>query len=410
VLTKITGLYRQSYSGLSRETWLLSAVMLINRAGTMVLPFISLYMTKALGYTLKHAGIVISLFGVGAVCGGFIGGRLSGKFGFRNVQLFALAAGGVLFVCFGFLHNFYAICAGAFVLSTINESFRPANSLAIAAYCSPGTETRSYSLNRLAINVGWALGGTMGGLVAGYNYNLLFWIDGFTNISAATMLFLLLRPAVNASAVQKEPVAAIRNAAFRDRSYLFFSLFTTMYAMCIFQIFSTVPVYFSEKLGMSEKLIGLTMAVNGVMIVALEMLLVFRLEGKRNPLYLISIGTLLVALSYAVFNFGGSWMIQATLNTLVITLAEMLSMPFMNTYWVGRSSDATRSSYAGLYTVSWAAAQVLGPALGTRVAFYYGYPTLWWSVAGLAVLSAAGYWWLMYRDKALAAAGKAPLR
>ncbi|MDP4218385.1 MAG: MFS transporter, partial [Bacteroidota bacterium] len=179
-------LYRNAYSGLSKPTWLLSVVMLVNRSGTMVIPFMTIYLTQpAMGYSIGQAGVVMGMFGLGAVCGGFMGGRLTDQFGFHRVQWMTLTGGGVLFMVLGQMKSFPLICLCTFLLSLVNDAFRPANSTAIAHYSKEENRTRSYSLNRLAINLGWAVGGAIGGVLASINYHLLFWVDGATNIIAA---------------------------------------------------------------------------------------------------------------------------------------------------------------------------------------------------------------------------------
>ena len=147
--------YRNAYSGLSRSTWLLSIIMLINRSGTMVIPFMTLYLTSpAMGYSVGQAGFVFGLFGAGAFFGAYFGGRLTDKIGFYPVQMITLTGGGVLFIVLGQMKTFPLICLFTFLLSFVNEAFRPANSTAIATYSKEENRTRSYSLNRLAINLG----------------------------------------------------------------------------------------------------------------------------------------------------------------------------------------------------------------------------------------------------------------
>ena len=177
--------YRNAYSGLSRSTWLLSLIMLINRSGTMVVPFMTLYLTGK-GYSVAEAGFVFGLFGAGAFTGAWLGGKLTDRIGFYPVQLITLLGGGVLFIVLGQMKTFPLICVFTFAVSFINEAFRPANSTAIAFYSKESNRTRSYALNRLAINIGWSVGVAMGGLIADYNYELLFWVDGFTNIEQLT--------------------------------------------------------------------------------------------------------------------------------------------------------------------------------------------------------------------------------
>ena len=164
MLSKTLNLYKTSFSGLSKEVWLLSLIMLVNRSGTMVLPFLTLYLTGPdMNRSLRDAGLVMGLFGLGSVIGAYIGGKLSDKSGFYKVQLYSLLFGGLFFVLLGQLQSYSLICVFTFLLSLINESFRPANSSAIAYYSEVKNRTRSYSLNRLSINLGWAVGASIGG-------------------------------------------------------------------------------------------------------------------------------------------------------------------------------------------------------------------------------------------------------
>ena len=117
--------------------------------------------------------------------GALIGGRITDKWGFYPQQVAALLLGGVMFIITGYLHTYLSLCIGVLILSICNESFRPANATAIAYYSTSDNRTRSYSLNRLAVNLGWAVGGALGGFLASTNYRLLFWVDGTTNIIAA---------------------------------------------------------------------------------------------------------------------------------------------------------------------------------------------------------------------------------
>jgi predicted MFS family arabinose efflux permease len=395
-MKRIAALYKASYTGLSPSSWWLSVVMFINRSGTMVVPFMTLYMTQSLGYSISQAGIVMGIFGCGAICGGFIGGRLADRFGFYSVQLMTLLFGGILFIVLGQMRSFIPICITTFLLSIVNESFRPANSIAIAQYSKDDNRTRSYALNRLAINLGWAFGGSLGGFIASHNYEMLFIIDGCTNIGAAILLRLVLSPRrqqASVKQVKEKPTEAVRSA-YTDKRYIAFSFFVLLYAYSFFQLFSTIPVYFRRELHLSEEIIGFTMAGNGIMIALFEMVLIFRLEGKRHPLQYIPIGTALVALSYLLFNVLPFPLLVAILSTLVVTVGEMLSMPFMNTYWISRTNEHNRGQYAGLYTVSWALAQVLGPVTGARLADTFGFTALWNFVTIIAVISALGFWLL----------------
>ena len=221
---KAVSLYKNAYSGLSPSTWWLSLIMLVNRSGTMVLPFMSIYLTSpAMGYSIAQAGIVMGLFGLGAIAGGFIGGRITDSTGFYPVQVGTLLGGGVLFIVLGQMKSYPLICVFSFLLSMVNEAFRPANATAVAAYSDDNNRTRSYALNRLAINLGWAVGGAAGGYIASFNYELLFWVDGVTNMFAAVLLLYVLPPSANnIKPVRDEQTVDASASAYRDTIYLLF--------------------------------------------------------------------------------------------------------------------------------------------------------------------------------------------
>jgi MFS family permease len=81
--------------------------MLINRSGTMVLAFLTLYCTQYLHQTPKLAGFAIAVYGLGSILGAYFGGRLSDKFGYHFVQVSALIGGGFFFILAPFAQNFH---------------------------------------------------------------------------------------------------------------------------------------------------------------------------------------------------------------------------------------------------------------------------------------------------------------
>ena len=394
-------LYRNAYTGLTRRMWFLAFVMFINRSGTMVLPFMTLY-CRHIGYTAEQGGWVVAIYGTGAMTGAYLGGKISDRFGFYYTQFAALFFGGLLFITLGQMQSYPAICICTFFLSMVNESFRPANATAIAHYSSAVNRTQSFSIIRLAINLGWGVGGGLGGFLASINYHLLFWVDGFTNIMAAIMLLWLL-PRVSLAQQQKKPTAQkqIEKApsALADKTFLWFIGLQLLFAICFFQLFTTIPLYFKESLQLNEFWIGVVMSMNGIIIAIFEMVIVFKLEGRYSYLLLMSTGTVIMALSFFLLNIPlASGFLIACISTLIITVAEMTSMPFMNSYYISRSIESNRGQYAALYTMAWSAAQVIGSTMGTRIANYAGFHVLWWIVGGICLVTSAGYYRLRIKS------------
>ncbi len=394
MLNRTLSIYKNSFTGLSRQTWLLSLIMLINRSGTMVIPFLTLYLTSSdMGRTLAEAGTVMGLFGLGAVIGAYFGGRLSDKIGFYNVQLFTLFFGGVMFIVLGQVKSYPLICLCTFILSLVNEAFRPANSTAIAHYSSPQNRTRSYSLNRLAINLGWAVGSSIGGFLAAYNYQLLFWVDGLTNIGAAFLLFFFLNPKLKQGHAEQGAVTADPpQSAYRDKVYIWFIALATLYALCFFQLFTTIPKYFRDNLFLDERFIGFLMALNGILIAVVEMVLIYYLERRGNYMRYIVAGTFLCAVSYFSLLIPGQAATVALVMILLISVGEIMSMPFMNTFWTSRSNDRNRGQYAALYTIAWGIGQTLGPVLFSQLVDATSFNVMFIVLGAVTVITAAGFY------------------
>lgn len=392
MITATAKTYRNAYSGLSKQTWLLSLIMLINRSGTMVVPFMTLYLTTKMGYSVGEAGIVFGLFGAGAFSGAWLGGRMTDRIGFYPVQLITLFGGGLLFFALGQMKTYPLICIFTFLLSFVNEAFRPANSTAIAFYSKEENRTRSYALNRLAINLGWAVGSGFGGFLAHIDYELLFWVDGCTNIAAALLMWLFLKPVQYKPAPVKNTDAPVVQSAYNDKTYMLFIVITMLFASCFFQLFTNMPVYFKKDLHFSEPFIGFLMAANGVIIALVEMVLIYKLEGRRKNILYISTGVFLVGISFLLLNIPYAPVAVACSMIIVVTFGEILSMPFMNSYWIARTQPANRGQYAALYTMAWSAAQTLGPMGGSQLAEHSGFSILWWAVGALSITASLLFW------------------
>ena len=411
-------LYQRAYQGLSPSVWLLAGVMLINRCGTMVLPFMTLYLTQYLHYSVTDTGIVMAIYGLGAFVGTFLGGRLTDRFGFYYVQLISLLLSGTFLLVLQSVTHFYALCGSVFVFTLFGDAFRPANQAAIVHYSDPATRTRAFSLNRLAINLGWSVGGGLGGLLASINYSLLFWADGLTCLTAGVVLWFYLPVPQPTRQVQPEgplltaqPVSdshessvAVANTPYRDTLFIGFVVCATLYFTVFMQLFSIVPLFFKEAMHMSERTIGALMALNGILIVVFEMALVYSLEEqKRSKINLIITGVLLTAVSYGILILPAglllSGLIIALLFVVVGTFSEMLAIPFLLSFTVERSNPATRGQYLALYSMGGALAQTTAPAFGSLMVAYVGFSTHWLALAGISLVSATGFWWLGKRLK-----------
>lgn len=400
-MKRILLLYRNAFGGLSRPAWMMSVVMLINRSGSMVTPFLSLYVTDMLGYNLREAGIILSIYGMGSVCGSFLGGWLTDRIGHFKVQFVSLTLGGSLYFLLLNLRQFEYLAAGVFILSLVNDCLRPANSASIAHYAKPENMTRAFSLNRMAINLGFSVGPAVGGLLAAISYRWLFVADGITCIAAGIFFFLYFRnqqghrPAPKQLATLTVTAPAVRSP-YRDGYFLLFVLLCCSYAVMFFQLFSTLPLYWRRVYDLPEGQIGLLMALNGLIVFLLEMIIVYLIGDRIKKQVLIAGGLLFMGLSFVLLNMMQHLSVLY-LAMLLLSISEIFAMPFMATITVERSNSENRGAYMGLYTISYAAAHVIAPFVGTTIIAMYSFATLWWATAILSVLTAAGLYWVVQK-------------
>lgn len=380
--------YIDSFKGLSTEVWWLSLITLINRAGTMVIPFLSLYLKNDIGLTFENVGVVMSCFGAGSLIGSWLGGTLTDKFGYYKVMLFSLFTSGILFICLQFLHDYYSICIGIFVLMIVADCFRPAAFVALIAYSKPENKTRSVTLIRLAINLGFSAGPALGGIIiTSLGYVGLFWVDGITCILASILLLVVLNP--KKARVMNNSINKYPKSAYADGYYWVFIASMILFGFCFVQYFSTVPVYYSDIYKLSEFKIGLLLAMNGFLIFAFEMPLIKYLEKiNYTKITYVIFGLILIGLSFLLLNVF-SWIGILVIGMLLMTLGEMIAFPFSNAIAMERSKRGKQGEYMALYSIAFSISHIFAHNYGMHSIANNGYIFTWNSIAGIALIGIA---------------------
>ncbi|WP_370408326.1 MDR family MFS transporter [Tenacibaculum dicentrarchi] len=368
--------YLNTFKGLSKEVWWLALITLINRAGTMVIPFLSLYLTKDLNFSLKDVGWIMTCFGLGSVIGSWLGGKLTDKIGFYKVMKVSLFLTGLLFIALQFVSTFYGFCIGIFLVMLVADTFRPAMFVALSTYSKPENKTRSVTLIRLAINLGFSAGPALGGLIiTSLSYSGLFWVDGITCISATFLLINVLNPKKVKTLDELKVVNPI--SIFKDTAFWLFFVGIFIFALVFLQLFSTIPLYYKQAHHLSELQIGLLMAMNGFIIFALEMPLIKWLEeSKYSKEILIFIGLFLMGLSFFVLNLT-SWSGILIVGMFFMTFGEMIALPFSNAFVIDRAKKGNQGEYMAYYSIAFSLAHIFGHNSGMRLIDAYGFDTTW---------------------------------
>ncbi len=378
MVRNIIRLYQRAYVGLPREIWMLSGALFINRCGTMVLPFFTLYLTSRLGFTEAAAGWLLSAYGLGSVAGSFVGGRLTSRIGAIPVQILFLLLSVPMFLLVPFFGSWWSIAPTMFLLSFFSDGIRPANGTAITQLTPPPLRIRAFGLQRMALNLGISFGPAIGGVLATISFVWLFIVDGATTLLCAIVLILffgLRHPQPSDGSQTDEHHQATRHASpLTDRLFVVFLGLILGTSIIFFQFHVTYPLYLTDHYGLTKPEIGLIYAVNTVVIVVFEMLLLNAI--RRWPLLpTIGCGALLSCVGFGILPFGSSAG-YCVFSMLVITLGEMLWMP-LATGWISHRSDrGDRGMYMGWYTMTYSVAVIIAPTVGGTI--YQSHRNLVW--------------------------------
>ncbi len=406
MIKKLLERYIDNYKGLSKEVWLLTLITLINRTGTIVVLFLSIYLTEQLGFSKTQAGIVMACFGAGSLVGSYAGGFLTDRVGYYNVMFWSLVLSGLCFFLLMMMTNFIDVCLVVFLTTAIGDMFRPASSASLASYSNKEDHTRALSLHRLAINLGFATGGAAAGLIAGrFGYNWLFIIDGVTCILAGFSLLLLLKEMPDRELEASGGIVTKGNAGetildapsplsirsvYTDHWYIAFLGMLLLCGIVFMQLFSSFPVYAREALSLSKEEIGFLMAFNGALIVIFEMPIVAWITHRKKNMISIILGTFMIGFAFILLTVFTNIAVAVTLFIIAVTFGEILSFPFNATVALQRSVPGNRGQYMGLFSITFSISAIVGNSGGLYLADKYGFTVLWLGCAGLVLLSVVG--------------------
>ena len=383
-MKKILQRYKDSFSGLSREVWWLALITLINRAGAMVIPFLSLYLSDNLDFTKEQIGWVMTSYGLGSFFGAWLGGKLSDILGYYKVILGSLLLTGIAFFVVQFFSSFWSICISFFVLIAIADAARPAFFVALSAYSKPENKTRSLTFIRLAINLGFSAGPAIGGLIiATMGYSGLFWVDGVTCLIAGIVMIQTLNPR-KARELDKEIPVKNPVPAHKDGLYVVFLIALALFGFIFVQYFSTIPLYYKEVHQLSEENIGLLLAMNGALIFFFEMPLIAYLERTNtSKVGNVINGFILTGISFLLL-LVTPWAGILIIGMIAATLGEMVAFPFGNAFALERSKKGRQGAYMGLYSMSFSVAHIFGHNSGMQFIANFGYDNGWIFMAVMA--------------------------
>ncbi|QZK99584.1 MFS transporter [Flavobacterium psychrophilum] len=390
--------YFDNFKGFSKEVWVLTLITYINRAGAMVMLFLTKYLHDNLFFNLTQIGWMLVCIGVGALFGNWIGGKLTDILGFYTIMLASLFLTGFGIISLMFLYDFVEICIGLFLVTAIADMYKPAMYVAVSNFTNRKNRTRALTLVRLAVNLGIVSGPIIAGLVIQKDdYDMLFWIDGLTCIIAISVFMLLIDENNITRARQKitrdrEKEKVVNKKIKTDTNYIIFLLASFLTAFLFFQLFTTMPLYNSDKLKLNEFEIGMLLALNGLIIFLFEMPLIGFLERKNTQITKIILQGSVFMTSGFLFLLISKSVFVIIISIFLITLGQILLFSFSNSFAFTRAVQGQEGKYMAFYAMSFSAAQILSPKIGFSVIENFNYFYNWLLMGGIGVIGIMLYY------------------
>jgi MFS family permease len=392
--------FARSYTSLPTAVHLLCLGSFINRVGSFVMLFLTIYVSEHLGMGKPFASACVGMFGVGSVLSALIGGHIADTAGRRTTMLIALFGGSLLLASLSLITNGLLFMAALCLFAFIVEMYRPASSAMIGDVANPTQRPFAFSLLFLSFNLGFAIAPQIGGWLASRSYTLLFIADAATTALFGLVVLLFIRETHPTSArsvkTQTAEDVSLKQAVrtiLRDSNFLLFSLSCLLTNIVFMQAFVTLPLALHEK-GYSELEFGRMICVNGLLIVLLQLPLT-PLLNRLPQLHAMIGGQLLLAAGFALTGFAHSTF-QIVASIVLWTLGEICQAPFKPTIVTEMAPPQLRARYMGIFNMTYSASIAIGAPLGGWILNRWG-PLVLWPGAAITLLLTNTLYLIVFR-------------
>lgn len=380
---------------LGRGFWVLCAGAFINRAGTMVVPFMTLYLVSARGFSVVAAGEMLAGFGAGAIVAPLVGGALADRVGHRVALLGGTLMTAAVMVALAYARLPVLIVALILLLGLTLEIPRPVTQALVADLVAEEDRARAYAALFWVSNLGFAAAMTGAGFVAQSSFTAIFWIDASTGVLLGGLVWMFVPERTGREPGRRRPHEAVQEQhsdprgyrqVLRDRTMLAFTAAVMVYYFVYQQSDSTLPLAV-HRAGLAPHVYGACMALNGVVICVAQPVLMPHLV-RRDPGRVWAAGVALVGAGFALTAVA-STACGYLLSVAVWTVGEIFPATVTGAIVARLAAEELRGRYAGLYSFAVASGWLTSSLGGTRL-LSASPVALWGSCAVLSAATAYG--------------------
>lgn len=379
--------------------WVLVSAAFVDRVGsTLIFPFFSLYITRKFEVGMTEAGVLFAIFSITGFIGNMLGGALSDRFGRRGSMIFGLVFSAVSSIAMGLVNDLSVFYGLAVVVGLLSEIGGPAQGAMVADLLPEEKRAEGFGVLRVAGNLAWIVGPTIGGILATRSYLMLFVLDAVSSIITAIIVYRLIpetmperAPGDSAPSILETLGGYARVAA--DRLFLTFVVASMLMTVVYIQMYSTLAVYLRDVHGLPEQLFGTLLSMNALVVVISQFWVSRKLKG-RPPLLMMAAGTAFYMIGFSLYGVVTTypWFLMAM---LVITAGEMIVIPIGQAVVARLAPADKRGRYMAFFALSWTLPSAIGP-WGAGMIMDHFDPRWVWYLGGMIAALAIAVFYLLH--------------
>ena len=392
---------KKIYHEFPRLFWVVVVVSFIDRVGgTLLFPFFALYITQKFNVGMTQAGILLGASSLFGLIGSTVGGALTDKFGRKQLILFGLVFSAVSTLAFGLVNEYSVLFPLMVVVGLLSSVAHPAHDAMIADILPEKQRQEGFGILRVAGNLSWMIGPTIGGFVANINFFYLFVIDAVISCVVAALIFRIIPE------TKPEPHTHEQHESFwqtligyrvvlKDAAFMAFMVAGLLMMTVYLQMYGTLSVYLRDNHNINPSGYGFLMTTSAITVVLFQFW-VSRVIKFRPPFLMMAIGTIFYMIGFALFGIVTAYFLFA-LNIVIITIGEMIVVPTSQSIAANFAPEAMRGRYMAIFGLSWAIPSTVGPGAAGYILDNYNPNLLWYIGGALCALSVLAYYALHLR-------------
>lgn len=391
----------ETFNNYPRTFWTLMGALFIDRiGGALIFPFLSLYITAKFNVGMTEVGTLFAIISVSSFFGSMLGGALTDRFGRRKLMIFGLIASATSTLILGLTNDIRVIFFGAILVGLLSDVGGPATQAMVADILPEKQRLEGFGIWRVVANLAATIGPAVGGLIAAKSFLWLFIIDAAASTITALIVFLVLPETKPEHSETHREISLLEtfkgySVAFKDLVFMAFLIVSALSTLVYMQMNTTLSVFLRDNHGVSTQYFGYILSMNAAMVVLMQFWITRKIS-KYQPMILMTIGTLLYAIGFAMYGFVGTYPLFL-LAMVIITIGEMIVSPTSSALVASLAPEEMRGRYMAVMGFSWIIPTAIGPLAAGLIMDHLNPNWVWYGCGIVGTLATLGYF-ILYKS------------